>query len=218
MAAELWRPLPADWTSQLRRSVLAVPDHGEPSPVTTEERSRYDAVRRLYTGEWRPAAVLVPIVVRGADSTVLLTRRPEQMRSHAGQISFPGGRLDHAGEDELAAALRETEEETGIGREFVEPIGFLPDHHVVTGYRITPVVALLRPGFSLRPHAAEVDEIFELPLSLALDARGYVPVRRRLEDFEYSGLDLQFGTYQIWGATAAMLRTLCARFVAAARA
>jgi 8-oxo-dGTP pyrophosphatase MutT (NUDIX family) len=207
--------LPADWTQRLRRCLLTQPDHREPPAATLEEESRYAAVRALYTGEWRAAAVLVPVVARGADSTVLLTQRDEQLRSHAGQISFPGGRMD-AAENEVAAALRETEEETGIGARFVQPLGYLPDHHVLTGYRITPVVALLQPGFALQPHAPEVAEIFELPLSLVLDERSYVPVERIVQQIRVPSLDLPFGQYQIWGATAAMLRTLCVRFHAAA--
>jgi 8-oxo-dGTP pyrophosphatase MutT (NUDIX family) len=206
------RSLPANWMQRLQRCLLPAPDHSGPPAETSEDRARFAAVRASFAGEWRPAAVLVPVVLRAAHSTVLLTRRHDQLRSHAGQISFPGGGLDSVTEDFIAAALRETQEETGIESRYVQPLGYLPDHHVLTGYRITPVVALVQPEFTLRPHAVEVAEIFELPLSLALDEQGYVPVVRFVNEFEYRSFDLPFGRHQIWGATAAMLRSLCTLF------
>jgi 8-oxo-dGTP pyrophosphatase MutT (NUDIX family) len=209
------RSLPADWSQRLQVCVLPEPDHREPPSGPADELSRYAAVRAYFAGEWQPAAVLVPIILRDAESTVLLTRRHDQLRRHAGQVSFPGGRLDSDAEDFVAAALRETQEETGIDARFVRPLGFLPDHHVLTGYRITPVVALVQPGFTLQPHVDEVAEVFELPLSLALDEQRYVPVVRKLDETEFTSFDLPFGSHQIWGATAAMLRLLCMRFNAA---
>jgi 8-oxo-dGTP pyrophosphatase MutT (NUDIX family) len=206
------RALPPDWERRLSACVLAQPDHRGMAASTGPDVARDAAMRASFTGEWRPAAVLVPIVRRQPHSTVLLTRRHDQLQHHAGQISFPGGRLDEAGEDFIAAALRETQEETGIDARFVRPLGFLPDHHVLTGYRITPVVALVEPGFTLQPHADEVAEVFELPLSLALDEQGYVPVVRQLEQVQFASFDLPYGRHQIWGATAAMLRLLCLRF------
>jgi 8-oxo-dGTP pyrophosphatase MutT (NUDIX family) len=207
--------LPADWAQRLQDCVLPAPAHLAPPSDVETDPARVAVARANAGGAWRPAAVLVPIIQRGALGTVLLTRRHEQLRQHAGQISFPGGALDSQSEDIVAAALRETAEETGIEAGFVRPLGFLPDHHVRTGYRITPVVALLEPGFVLRPQAAEVAEIFELPLSLALDAQRYVPVVRRLNEVEFTSLDLHYGQHQIWGATASVLRSLCTLFHAA---
>jgi NTP pyrophosphatase (non-canonical NTP hydrolase)/8-oxo-dGTP pyrophosphatase MutT (NUDIX family) len=110
-------------------------------------------------------------VLDRADSpALLLTLRASHLRRHAGQISFPGGRLEPGDADVVAAALRETEEEIGIAASAIEPIGFLSDQMVQTGYRITPVVALLQPGFTLTPDGTEVAEVFELPLAIALDA------------------------------------------------
>ena len=108
----------------------------------------------------RAAAVLVPIIDRPGAPTLLLTMRAGHLRQHAGQISFPGGRIEASDDDVLGAALRETREEIGVDSAFVEPLGFLPDQVVLTGFRITPVVALLRPGFTLQVDAAEVAEVF----------------------------------------------------------
>jgi 8-oxo-dGTP pyrophosphatase MutT (NUDIX family) len=204
--------LPPDWPERLRRCLLAVPDHSAHIHVGGADPRVFDATLAPDPGAWTQAAVLVPVIERGADSTILLTRRQGQLRRHAGQISFPGGRIDQDAEDAVAAALRETEEETGLARSFVQPLGYLPDHLVLTGFRITPVVALVRPGFALQAQAAEVAELIELPLALALDPGCYVQVVRKLRERELVGHDLRFGDHQIWGATAAMLRHLCLRF------
>lgn len=205
--------LPDAWLPRLRGSLLPAPDHATATfgPSNNDATWRAAAAGILDAGPIR-AAVLVPIVLRGADSALLLTRRHSGLRRHAGQISFPGGRVDPGREDVVAAALRETEEETGVARQFVEPIGFLTDHLVQTGFQITPVVALLQPGFRLQAHAAEVEEIFELPLALALTAGSYQPSEREIRGRRFVGVDLHYGAHRIWGATASMLRSLCERF------
>jgi 8-oxo-dGTP pyrophosphatase MutT (NUDIX family) len=154
------------------------------------------------------AAVLVPIVDRGDDLTVLLTLRALDLKHHAGQVSFPGGRVEPGDTDATAAALRETEEEIGLHREFVEVIGRLPDHAVITGYRVTPVVGLVRPGFSLVLDATEVAGTFEAPLRHLLDPNTHARRRRRIAGEEIETIDLPWGSFNIWGATAGMLLTL----------
>jgi 8-oxo-dGTP pyrophosphatase MutT (NUDIX family) len=153
------------------------------------------------------AAVLIGIVERADRPTVLFTQRHAGLAKHAGQISFPGGKLD-AGETALQAALREAEEETGLAREFVSPLGYLDGYLTVTGYFVTPVVALVREGFSLAPQAAEVDEIFEVPLDFIMDDKN-----RELHSRAWAGSKRHFYAYThdgrfIWGATAGMIKNM----------
>src|SRR5436190_21985631 len=112
----------------------------------------------------KPAAVLVPIVLREPEVTVLLTQRTDHLSSHGGQVAFPGGRIDADDEDAVAAALREAEEETGLARAFVEPLGFLDRYLTGTAYQVVPVVALVRPGFPVTPQESEVSAVLEVPL------------------------------------------------------
>ena len=154
------------------------------------------------------AAVLVPIVDRDDELTVLLTLRATDLKHHAGQISFPGGRMEAGDADATAAALREAGEEIGLGREFVEVLGCLPDHAVITGYRVTPVVGIVRPGFSLVLDPKEVAGTFEAPLRHLLDPSTRTRRRRNFAGEEVEFLDLPWGQFNIWGATAGMLFTL----------
>ncbi|MEN7527088.1 MULTISPECIES: CoA pyrophosphatase [unclassified Cupriavidus] len=177
-------------------------------PELTDESRIYDKTRGL-----REAAVLVPLVEHKHGLTVLLTQRNANLSSHAGQISFPGGRQETYDADRIATALRETEEEVGIGRDFVEVLGSLPDYITGTGFHVSPVVGLVRPGFTLQPDAGEVADVFEVPLAFLMD-----PSRHERRIYRYEGGERQFyampypleagGHRFIWGATAGMLRNL----------
>lgn len=158
-----------------------------------------------------PAAVLFPIVLREGGQTVLLTQRTAHLRDHAGQISFPGGRVEATDLSPTHTALRETEEEIGLSRERVEILGFLPEYRTGTGFCVTPVVALVRPPFDLQPDPFEVAEIFEVPLPFLLD-----PANHQRHSLHYRGalrnyFAMPYGDYFIWGATAGMIRSLTER-------
>jgi 8-oxo-dGTP pyrophosphatase MutT (NUDIX family) len=205
--------LPADWRERLRQGLLAAPDHrpehSRYGPFRAEPPAGVLEVLRANRAEPpRAAAVLVPILERAGVAQLLLTVRASQLRTHAGQISFPGGRLEGQDGDAAAAALRETQEEIGVAVAHIEPLGFLSDHVVRTGYRISPLVAWLLPGFTLCAERTEVAEILELPLSYVLDAANYEARRRSFAGIECELLDLPFGHYRVWGATAGILLNL----------
>ena len=156
-----------------------------------------------------PAAVLMPIIDRPQGLSVLLTRRASHLPHHAGQISFPGGRLESGDVDAAATALRETEEEIGLDRRFVSVVGYLPDHLIpISGYRVTPVVSFVAPGFELKTDPREVAEAFEVPLGFLLDPANHVPRQREYSGVAVEFIDMPFGPHHIWGATAGMLYTL----------
>jgi 8-oxo-dGTP pyrophosphatase MutT (NUDIX family) len=197
--------LPMHWLAQLRGRLAAVPDHRlERSRVGTRPASPGDHLPEPLAA----AAVLVPIVLHPQAPTLLLTVRASHLRSHAGQISFPGGRVEPTDLDLAAAALRETQEEIGIHPTAIEPVGFLSDQIVRTGYRITPLVALLQPGFTLITDSTEVAEVFELPLAFALCAGNYRSRPGRARGLEFEIWELPFGERNIWGATAGILANL----------
>lgn len=162
----------------------------------------------------RPAAVLVPIVDHPGGPTVLLTERTAHLHDHAGQVAFPGGRQDPQDTDAIDTALRETVEEIGLARECVEIVGELPEYLTGTGYRVTPIVGVVRPGFSLRLDEFEVAEAFEVPLGFLMDPRHHQLRRVRWEQGERVFYAMPYAPqgagreYFIWGATAAMLRNL----------
>jgi 8-oxo-dGTP pyrophosphatase MutT (NUDIX family) len=205
--------LPADWRARLRNGLLSAPDHRRESSRLGGLVSRSASVRARVEDAWpvsvRAAAVLVGIVDRPDDPTLLLTLRAGHLRQHAGQISFPGGQLESTDADPAAGAMRETHEEIGIDISFIQPLGFLTDHVIQSGFRVTPVVALVRPGFVLKPDSTEVAAVFQLPLGLALAIDSYRAHQRLVRDFEVDVWELPFGQYHIWGATAGILVNLC---------
>ena len=206
--ADLHR-LPADALRRELRSRLAARRFSDSDlRIGAVSRSTMERLRALLPHQPLRAAVLIPLVDRGDELTVLLTHRASDLKHHAGQISFPGGRLEPGDDDAVAAALRETEEEIGLRREFVEVIGCLPDHVVISGYRVTPVVGLVRPGFELVLDPTEVSGTFEAPLRHLLDPATHARRMHRIGGEDLEVLDLPWGGHNIWGATAGMLLTL----------
>ena len=159
----------------------------------------------------RPAAVLVPIVER-VEPAVLLTLRTEHLPTHAGQVSFPGGRFHSTDASLTETALREFEEEIGIDRQFVELAGYLDFHETVnSGFVILPVVGFVREDFELRIDPHEVAEVFEVPLGFLLDAKNRARGRIERDGVMREFDTIRFGTHTIWGATAAMIVNLAER-------
>lgn len=166
------------------------------------------SIRQYFPATPTAAAVLVPIVEHHDGLTVLLTQRASQMRTHAGQISFPGGRIETSDDGPLQAALREAEEEIGLPRDHVEVVGYLDAHLVLTGFWITPVVGFVRPGFGLQLDAREVQSVFEVPLLYILDSANHRSRERRIGEVAVQVYDIPFEGRNIWGATAGMLVAL----------
>ena len=158
----------------------------------------------------RPAAVLIPVVAHD-EPTVLLTQRAAHLNDHAGQISFPGGKIDPTDASPRDAALREAWEEVGLDPDFIEPIGYLDLYATGFGFRILPTVARVRPGFELRINDNEVESAFEVPLAFLMD-----PANHQLHSKDFRGVArsyyaMPFAERYIWGATAGILRVLYER-------
>jgi 8-oxo-dGTP pyrophosphatase MutT (NUDIX family) len=169
------------------------------------ERSRQLA--RHFPKDPAPAAVLFPLVDRPDGLTVLLTQRASQMARHAAQIAFPGGRVDDTDADMAGAALREAREEIGLDAARVRVFGYLPDHVVISGFRVTPVLGLVSPPFSLELNPHEVAGVFEVPLGHVLDSANHKARLRKVGDEEMLLYDIPWEGQNIWGATAGMLLT-----------
>lgn len=190
-------------TAEALRERFLSPPHWAPERMA--EHLLHDLATPL-----TPASVLLPVVVRDAGLTLLFTQRTAHLTDHGGQVSFPGGRAEAYDTSAIDTALRETEEEVGLDRTHVEVLGILPEYRTGTGYRVTPVVGLVQPPFSLRPDPREVAEIFEVPLQFLMDGANH---QTRSAEFpngrgRRSFYAMPYERFFIWGATAGMLRNL----------
>jgi 8-oxo-dGTP pyrophosphatase MutT (NUDIX family) len=178
-----------------------------PPPWQPERKEEWPATPRA---DAKVAAVLIPLVSRAHGMTLLLTQRTAHLNNHAGQISFPGGRAESYDASPVETALREAAEEIGLDRRHVEILGQLPEYFTGTGYRVTPVVALLTPPFEVHPDPSEVAEIFEVPLAFLLDGQNHQRKSITLPDDggRRSFYTMPYERFYIWGATAGMLRNL----------
>ncbi|MGK5020410.1 CoA pyrophosphatase [Janthinobacterium sp. LB2P10] len=187
--------LTPDWLRQR----LAYPPHWQPEMTQDFLSVRAIPVR---------AAVLIAMVQRPQGLTILLTLRTQHLSSHAGQVSFPGGRREAFDGSSVATALRETQEEVGLASEHIEVLGCLPDYLTGTGYQVTPVVGLVMPPFELRADPSEVAEIFEVPLAFLMDGLNHQRLSVELPGGRRSFYAMPYERFYIWGATAGMLRNL----------
>ncbi|EKF17214.1 CoA pyrophosphatase [Nitratireductor pacificus] len=162
----------------------------------------------------RDAAVLIPVVDHADGASVILTQRAAALRNHSGQVAFPGGRIDPEDASPEAAALREADEEIGLAPGIVDVVGRMPDYSTGSGYRIAPVLAIVRPGFALTINPDEVDAAFEVPLSFLMDPANHRRESRIWNDRERYYYTMPFGDRFIWGVTAGIIRTLYERLYA----
>ncbi|OYU01846.1 MAG: CoA pyrophosphatase [Sphingomonadaceae bacterium PASS1] len=162
------------------------------------------------TVKHRAAAVLIPITDR-AEPGVILTQRPTWLRSHAGQVAFPGGKVDDSDESSIFAALREAEEELNIPPARVEVIGVADTYYSGSGYSITPVVGIIPPDLELQPNPQEVEDWFEVPLAFLLDPANSIKKETNWNGQQRSYYDMQWGERRIWGVTAGIIANLVRR-------
>ncbi|MEX3011965.1 CoA pyrophosphatase [Hoeflea sp. TYP-13] len=173
-----------------------------------------DIITRLSGEKLREAAVLVPLVDYGEHTDILLTQRTAHMRTHSGQVAFPGGAIDPEDGSPEIAALREAEEEIGLPRSFVEPVGRLPQYLTTTGFRITPVLAVVRSDYPMIINRQEVEDAFEVPFPFLMDPENHKRESRVWEGKERHFYTMPYGDKYIWGVTAGILRTLYERLYA----
>jgi len=210
---ELNKPLggepPAETTYQRVLRFFGSPLSSDPGSIAHPDHS-VDRMARQRIAELRSASVLIPITreQRGMQSEIVLTVRAAHLKSHAGQISLPGGTTEEEDHDAVATALRESEEEIGLKADQVEVIGKLGDMALPSGFHITPIVGLIEPGIEYVACPDEVAEIFHAPLALVLDPGAYSRATVAYADSNRTILELQHERYRIWGATAAILYDL----------
>lgn len=173
-----------------------------------------DVIPHLETLKLKDAAVLVPVIDDGDEARVILTQRTGSLRKHSGQVAFPGGAIDPEDRTPERAALRETEEEIGLDRRFVETVGRLPHYMALSGFRITPVLAIVQPGYDLAPNPEEVDAVFEVPLSFLMNPENHGRGRATWQGAERHFYSMPYGDRNIWGITAGIVRVLYERLYA----
>jgi 8-oxo-dGTP pyrophosphatase MutT (NUDIX family) len=188
-----------------QRLLANPPQANEPQSLGDDDLN--PGMGRSQAAALREAAVLVPVVAR-SPLTMLLTARTDQLPAHAGQISFPGGKIEALDGGPLAAALREAREEIDLDSSFIDPLGFLPPYRTATGFVITPVVALVQPGFDLKADPAEVADVFEVPFAFLMDETNHRIDSRSWRGAERRFYAMPYRERYIWGATAGIIRAL----------
>ena len=205
---------PAHYSAQDFRQ-RAVQEHLNDAAADYGDHVLNPGLREVFVHDrLRNAAVLIPVVDHGDASTVILTKRADKLKNHSGQIAFPGGRIDPDDVSPEAAALRETSEEIGLASGYIDVIGRLPDYVTGSGYRIAPVLGVVRPGFQLTVNPDEVDDIFEVPLGFLMDPANHNRASRTWQDQERFFYAMPYEERYIWGVTAGIIRALYERLYA----
>jgi 8-oxo-dGTP pyrophosphatase MutT (NUDIX family) len=208
----------ADFRERAERRALPVPDFAAMAHDTAGLRGDHEDQPGLTMDvapeTYRLAAVLIAVIDRPGEATVLLTRRAEHLTSHAGQIAFPGGKKDKEDATILDTALREAHEEFVLEPAFIRPVGRLETYHLASGFRVVPVLSVVSPGFTLIPDAAEVADVFEAPLRFLMTVANYQRHSREWQGRQRFFYAIPFGERYIWGATAGILRIMYERLYA----
>ncbi len=201
-----------DNLQHLRRSLKPLQAKAGLSASHEPRHSDYDLLGKAQTPQsLQAAAVLVPLVAHADGINVLFTQRTDHLKHHPGQVSFPGGRSEPQDQGPIATALRETEEEIGLGAGYIDPLGLLDDYETVTGFLVTPVVSLVTPGFTLALDDFEVAASFEVPLTYLLDPQNQHIGQRNYNGKERRYYYIEYRQRRIWGATAGIIMNLYRR-------
>ncbi len=218
-AGELEQLHSAFMTAQALRKLAALRlgDHRLGGPVTAAQGDHLlnpEFIEWVMSRATKPAAVLIPIIERTDGLSVILTKRLDNLRSHSGQVAFPGGKIDDDDASPEAAALREAAEEVALDPAHAEIIGRLPDYFTGSGYKIAPVVALIDASASLNPNPQEVDYIFEVPFEFLMNPQNHLRGSREFQGKERYYFEMPYRQHHIWGVTAGILRLLQERLFA----
>lgn len=179
-----------------------------------DHRLNPDLSEELQNLKLRPAAVLIPVIADDDVARVILTVRTEKLRKHSGQVAFAGGAIDADDASPEHAAMREAEEEIGLNADFIEPVGQLPIYRSLTGFSITPVLALVKPGYNLTASPDEVDQIFEVPLMDLMNPDNHIHDSLVWQNKRRYFYTIKHSEHRIWGVTAGIIRTLYERLYA----
>jgi 8-oxo-dGTP pyrophosphatase MutT (NUDIX family) len=208
--------LPLYSAAEFRRRALS--QNGNPIEFSWREHGDHllnpQTIEHVEGMKLRDAAVLVPVVDDGEEAKVIFTLRTSTLRKHSGQIAFPGGAVDPSDDSPEMAAMREAQEEIGLADIFVEPVARLPHYLAATGFRITPVLSVVKRGFDLDLNPTEVDDVFEVPLSFLMNPEHHVRDSMNWQGMERHFYRMPYGSRMIWGITAGIVRTLYERLYA----
>lgn len=188
---------------------LQLHDQEELAMAYGDHKLNPDLIHEIKSPNARPAAVLIAVTEDGAD--VILTKRTETLRKHSGQVAFAGGRIDDIDASVEAAAMREAHEEIGLEAKFIETVGRLPIYHTATGFSVTPILAIIKDGYTLEANPDEVSDIFTVKLSVLMDPKNHVQDSLIWQEKTRYYYTIKHDAHRIWGVTAGIIRTLYER-------